>query len=69
MLVIFPCCLSDDGGSGTAVGSREKNRQAQQRFRQRQKDRIRDLEDENLQLKEQVGLWLSVTHIMDQPQH
>jgi hypothetical protein len=43
------------GGGGQAT-TREKNRQAQQRFRQRQKDRIIELEAENSSLQDQVGL-------------
>lgn len=39
------------GGHAT---TREKNRQAQQRFRQRQKDRIHELEAVNRALQEQV---------------
>uniref|UniRef100_A0A383VQZ2 BZIP domain-containing protein n=1 Tax=Tetradesmus obliquus TaxID=3088 RepID=A0A383VQZ2_TETOB len=48
-----------DGGIEVRCGghatTREKNRQAQQRFRQRQKDRIHELESENRALQEQLA--------------
>jgi hypothetical protein len=54
--------VSDGGGEvyggGSQATTREKNRQAQQRFRQRQKDRIVELEAENGALQEQVRLAL-----------